>query len=127
MDTCFSLVLGMRDEVMPLVSSEFCVVFTTFESKAEADLFAENAVSRRLAACVNVVGPVASTYWWRGVREKTEEFLALAKTSETRVQELVAELKRDHSYELPEVTVLKVSGSREYVDWVMQETQREEP
>ncbi len=109
------------------MSSEFCVVFTAFGSKAEADLFAENVVSRRLAACVNIVGPVASTYWWRGVREKTEEFLALAKTSETRAQELVAELKRTHSYELPEATVLKVSGSREYVDWVMQETQREEP
>jgi len=43
------------------------------------------------------------------------------------VEELVAELKRVHSYELPEVTVLKVSGSMEYVAWVMRETRREAP
>jgi len=110
-----------------LVSNEFCMIMTAFGNRGEADLFAENVVSRRLAACVNILGPVASTYWWLGKREMTEEFLALVKTSETSVEELVAELKRVHSYELPEVTVLKVSGSMEYVAWVMRETRREAP
>ncbi|MDH5704333.1 MAG: divalent-cation tolerance protein CutA [Aigarchaeota archaeon] len=89
------------------MSGKFCVILTTFGSRIEADSFAGNVVSRRLAACVNIFGPMVSTYWWKGRREKSEEFLALAKTSETRVEELVAELKRMHSYELPEVTVLK--------------------
>lgn len=108
------------------MSSKFCVILTTFGSRIEADSFAVKAVSRRLAACVNVVGPMVSTYWWKGRREKSEEFLALAKTSETRVEELVTELKRMHSYDLPEVTVLNVSGSREYVEWVTRETRTEE-
>lgn len=109
-----------------MVSSKFCVILTAFGSRIEADSFAVKVVSRRLAACVNVFGPMVSTYWWKGKREKSEEFLALAKTSETRVEELVAELKRMHSYDLPEVTVLNVSGSREYVEWVARETRTEE-
>ncbi len=109
-----------------MVSSKFCVILTTFGSRIEADSFAVKAVSRRLAACVNVIGPMVSTYWWKGRREKSEEFLALAKTSETRVEELVTELKHMHSYDLPEVTVLNVSGSREYVEWVTRETRTEE-
>ncbi|MFB0568083.1 MAG: divalent-cation tolerance protein CutA [Nitrososphaeria archaeon] len=109
------------------MSRRFYVVLTTFGSRIEADSFADNVVSRRLAACVNVFGPVVSTYRWQGKMEKSEEFLALTKTSDTCVKELVAELKRIHSYELPEVTVLDVSGSREYVEWVVRETRREEP
>jgi len=127
LDTRFNVVLVKRDDMVIPVSSEFYMILTAFRSRAEAGLFAENVVSRRLAACVNVFGPVVSTYWWLGKREKTEEFLALVKTSETRVEELVTELKRVHSYELPEVTVFKVSGSMEYVAWVMRETRREAP
>lgn len=126
-DICLSVALGNRYEVMAAMFNQFYVVLTSFGSRDEADLFAETAVSQRLAACVNVLGPAVSTYRWRGEREKAEEFLALAKTSEASLEELVSVLKRVHSYELPEVTVLKVSGSAEYVGWVTRETRTEEP
>jgi periplasmic divalent cation tolerance protein len=83
-------------------------------------------VNKRLAACVNIVpGSVESVYRWKGKVEKAREVLLLIKTSAKWLAELEKEVKRMHSYDVPEFIVLPVfAGSREYLAWVLESVAR---
>ena len=94
-------------------------VLTAAGSREEAGRLADALLERRLAACVQVVGPVHSRYWWRGRLESAEEWLCLAKTTAAAVDAAVAEIGRRHSYDEPEVTVTPiVGGSAGYLAWI---------
>ncbi len=95
------------------------IVLTTAGSKAEAQKIGRALVERKLAACVNVVGPIESVYRWKGAVETAEEFLCIVKTSATAVDKVSAAIQELHSYELPECLVLAVeAGSSEYLAWI---------
>lgn len=97
-------------------------VLTAAGTREEAAALADALLGARLAACVQVLGPVESRYWWRGRLESAEEWLCIAKTTGARVDAAVAEIRRRHSYALPEVTVTPiVGGSAEYLAWVAAE------
>jgi periplasmic divalent cation tolerance protein len=97
----------------------FLQVITTTDSEEEAERIAAALVERRLAACVQVLGPISSHYHWQGELEAAREWICLAKTTEetyTRLEEAIREL---HSYEEPEIVGMAVAaGSRGYLDWV---------
>jgi len=80
-------------------------------------------VAARHAACVQVVGPITSRYWWEGAVEVSEEWLCLAKTTADRYPALEAAIRQLHSYDEPEiVAVAVVAGSPSYLEWVLRET-----
>jgi periplasmic divalent cation tolerance protein len=80
-------------------------------------------VDERLVACGQIVGPVSSTYRWQGAVRHAEEWLALLKTSRSSGARLLARIAELHSYEVPEVLVLEVSGGHEpYLEWVTAQT-----
>jgi len=95
------------------------VVLSTAGSAEEARKIAQALVERRLAACVNIVGPIHSVYRWRGGVENAPEHLLIIKTTATafpRVRDALSEL---HSYELPECVMLSVeAGSDDYLRWI---------
>ncbi|HEX2192921.1 MAG TPA: divalent-cation tolerance protein CutA [Acidimicrobiales bacterium] len=94
-------------------------VQTTAGSKEEADRVASVLLERRLAACVQVLGPMESRYWWQGALETATEWLCLAKTTADRVDEVVAAIGDTHSYDVPEVLATTVSGGNaRYLRWV---------
>ncbi|HWC09716.1 MAG TPA: divalent-cation tolerance protein CutA [Acidimicrobiales bacterium] len=97
-----------------------CVqVQTTAGSREEADRLASVLLERRLAACVQLLGPVESRYWWEGRVESASEWLCLAKTTAARVDEVVAAIGDAHSYDTPEVLVTAVrDGNERYLRWV---------
>ena len=96
------------------------VVLVTCGSVKEARRIARALVELRLAACVNVLqGPVESIYRWKGRVKSAKESLLVIKTSRRRYGALQAEVRRLHSYEVPEIVALPIeAGSREYLDWV---------
>lgn len=97
-------------------------VLTAAGSREEADAIAEALLQARLAACVQIVGPVRSRYWWEGRLESAEEWWCVAKTTSSRVDHAVAEIVRRHSYETPEVTVTPiVAGHDKYLEWIGEE------
>ena len=72
-----------------------------------------------LAACVNQVSGVTSTYVWEGRLQRDGEILLIIKTTAGRIGELEARLKALHPYELPELVAFEVSaGNERYLDWV---------
>jgi len=96
------------------------VVLVTCGSRAEARRIARAIVSRRLAACANLLeAPVQSLYRWKGKVEKAREFLLLIKTSARRLAALQAEVQRLHSYDVPEFIALPIiAGSPAYLAWL---------
>jgi periplasmic divalent cation tolerance protein len=99
--------------------SDVFLVLTTMPDTAAAEALARTLVEERLAACVNVHGPMVSVYRWQGQVEREAEHQVVIKTTGERVaavQRRVAEL---HPYELPELLVVAVSdGSEGYLAWV---------
>lgn len=87
----------------------------------EARKIGRGVVERKLAACANIVSGVESIYRWKGKVERAREVLVIMKTTAKRLPELEREVKRLHSYEVPEFIVLPLTaGSRDYLNWIEQ-------
>ena len=98
---------------------EFVVVLTTVPVDFDAATFASTLVGERLAACVNVLPEMESTYRWQGNIEKGSERQLVIKTTAARLAALQQRIKALHPYEVPEVLVLPVSGGAEsYLGWL---------
>jgi periplasmic divalent cation tolerance protein len=107
------------------VNGRFLVLQTTTDSRAEAVELARGAVEARLAACAQVSGPVASTYWWEGAVERAEEWLLTLKLPATGYQALADFIARSHSYDEPEIVATPiVAGSVAFLNWIEEETRR---
>jgi len=95
------------------------VIMVTAGSLKEARKIALELVERRLAACVNLMGPLESVYEWQGKIERSRERLLLIKTSRELFHEVETAICKLHSYSTPEIICLPiVDGSRDYLDWV---------
>jgi len=102
---------------------EHIQVLTSVERREDAVAIARAAVEQRLAACVQVVGPVTSTYWWKGKIETAQEWLCLIKSRSDAYPALEAAIKAVHPYENPEIVATPIAaGSREYLRWLDEET-----
>jgi periplasmic divalent cation tolerance protein len=99
--------------------AKFVEAITTTDRRAAARRIARALVERRLAACVQIVGPIESTYRWQGRIETTREWLCLIKTTRARWREVVAAVEALHPYDTPELVALPIdAGSRRYLDWL---------
>jgi periplasmic divalent cation tolerance protein len=102
---------------------EYLEVKTTTDSKDEARMLAEAIVTERLAACVQVLGPIQSTYWWNGSIEKTAEWLIIMKATSETFEALERFIREKHSYDIPEIIATPIAaGSPEYLEWIQKET-----
>ena len=104
-----------------LEMSDEKLVISTAGSKEEAARIAQALVAERLAACVNIVGPIDSVYRWQGKVESAQEFLLLIKTLAIKSAAVTERVRELHSYELPEAIELSIDGgSPEYLKWLAQ-------
>jgi periplasmic divalent cation tolerance protein len=101
-------------------------VMTTTEKRQDAEKIAGILIEKRLAACVQIVGPVLSIYRWKENIERTEEWQCHIKTRAGLYGAVEAAIKANHPYETPEIVALPIlQGSREYLTWLHEETQGE--
>ena len=97
-------------------------VVTTMEKKEDAEKIAKTIVEKRLAGCVQIVGPILSTYWWKGEMETAQEWQCLMKTRKDLYGEVEKAVKAIHPYKTPEIIAIPiVDGSREYLGWLRDE------
>ncbi len=95
------------------------LLMTTFPSQEVAETIATELVESQLAACVNLLAPGQSIFQWKGKIEKTEEVVALIKTTHARMDALSEELVSLHPYDEPELLCLGVhGGTQSYLNWV---------
>lgn len=93
-------------------------VRTTFAGRTEAEACAALLVERRLAACVQIDGPVTSVYRWKAAVETATEWRCTCKTTASRRAACVAAITAAHGYETPEVLVSPVEAGEAYAAWV---------
>ncbi|HVT92926.1 MAG TPA: divalent-cation tolerance protein CutA [Bryobacteraceae bacterium] len=103
------------------------VVLSTCASREEAQRIARTLVEARLAACVNIIPSVTSVYRWEGRIVESAELLLIIKSSVELLRRLQEELQRLHSYEVPEILAVPVTGGLEnYLNWMQGELLKEE-
>ncbi|MEN8141855.1 MAG: divalent-cation tolerance protein CutA [Thermodesulfobacteriota bacterium] len=106
--------------------TDYITVLTTVGSEDEGTLLAEILVSARLAACVQLVGPITSVYRWQGKMEREKEFQLVAKSRGDLFAPLAELIKDNHSYEVPEIIAQAISnGSDAYLAWLDEQLQGE--
>lgn len=106
-----------------LVEPEFIEVVTTTVSEEEAMLIANALVKQRLAACVQVEGPVVSIYRWKENVEQDSEWRCLIKTSRKKFDEVAAAIRELHPYETPQIIALPiVDATDDYAAWMRKNT-----
>jgi periplasmic divalent cation tolerance protein len=99
------------------------IVFCTCPDAPTASRLAKTLVEERLAACVNVVGGVASTYRWNGEVQVDDEVLLVIKTMADRFEAMQARLIALHPYDVPEVLAIEpAAGAAPYLAWLERET-----
>ncbi|MBI3463080.1 MAG: divalent-cation tolerance protein CutA [Planctomycetes bacterium] len=102
--------------------SQAIQVITTLGSRTDAQGLAHALIAKRAAACVQVLGPITSTYRWHGKIETAEEWLCIAKTTQQLYPEIEEAIRQAHPYELPEILALPVAaGSRDYLEWLTEQ------
>lgn len=89
----------------------------TCASHDEAATIADGLVDARLVACVHLA-PIASVYEWKSVVEHDDEVLLTAITRVERFDAIADLVRSMHSYELPAITLVAISGTAEYLAWV---------
>jgi periplasmic divalent cation tolerance protein len=101
------------------MSASVAICLTTCPDETIATRIADALVGEELAACVNQLPGVISTYRWQGALQCDHEVLLVIKTLEPQIEAVQRRVAALHPYELPEFVVLPVStGSERYLDWI---------
>jgi periplasmic divalent cation tolerance protein len=99
-------------------------VLTTVPTADEGAALAQSITAQRLAAGVQIVGPIRSLYWWQGSLRDEPEWQLVILTTRAQLTALEDHIKANHSYETPEVIATEIAtGSDDYLDWIRVETQ----
>ena len=96
----------------------FVEIRTTFGDRAAAEACARRLVETRVAACVQVDGPITSTYAWRGAVETATEWRCTCKTTVSRAADCRSAIVTGHPYETPEVVEAPVAAAGPYAAWL---------
>ena len=102
--------------------TEFIQVLTTVEHKADAEKIAKILVEKRIAACVQIIGPMTSYFHWQDKLDSTKEYLCLIKSRDDLFHELEAAINKIHPYEVPEILATPITkGGKGYLSWMAAE------
>ncbi|HEX9197126.1 MAG TPA: divalent-cation tolerance protein CutA [Candidatus Bathyarchaeia archaeon] len=105
--------------------TEFIQVSTTVNSKERADKIASKLLDERAASCVQVLGPIQSTYWWKGRIERAREWICFIKARADDYRRIEAFIRKIHPYDAPEILAFPVlRGNADYLNWIKRETAR---
>ena len=99
--------------------TDYIQVGTTTGSEDEAKRIGRALIERRLAACVQTMGPIESVYWWKEVIETATEWQCVAKTKKNLFDASLKTINEFHSYDVPEILVVPVTdGFKPYLAWI---------
>ena len=99
--------------------SRYVIGFVTCSSRAEARKLAQAVLTKKLAACVNIVAGVESHFWWQGKLDTANEWLLVIKTTSVKTKAVTETIRANHSYEVPEIIFTPiVAGERKYLKWL---------
>ena len=99
--------------------TDYIQVTTTTENREDADRIAKSLVDARLAACVQIEGPITSTYRWNDRIETSREWRCVVKTRRDLFEQIDRAIGEIHPYEVPQILAVPIlAGSPAYLDWL---------
>lgn len=107
---------------MTRLNGEYGMLITTVSSRDDAIKIVEALLAAKLAACVQIL-PIQSYYTWKGETANEDELLLLIKTRTALFEEIIAEVKKIHPYETPEIVATDfIAGLSDYFEWISEVT-----
>lgn len=101
------------------MKTKFITIFVTCGSKKEAKRIVNSLLKKRIVACANIIDGIESRFWWRGKIDRAKEALVILKTTKKNFKALEQEVRRVHSYEVPEIIAMPIAaGSKKYLKWI---------
>ena len=98
-------------------------VITTVDSRETLERIGRLLLEKRLVACLQIIGPVRSIYWWKGRLEEAEEWIGIMKTRRELYLDVEKEIRALHPYEVPQIEAIEaVSVLPAYERWLIDET-----
>ena len=99
------------------------MVTTTTDGREALESIGRHLLAKRLIACIQIVGPIRSLYWWKGDIEEADEWLGVMKSRKSLYPQLEAEIRSLHPYEVPEIAAVELGAALPaYDNWVRAET-----
>ena len=99
--------------------NKISIVYTTIGSAEEAKELATKAVTKKYAACVNIVPGALSIYQWEGEVQQSSECLIIFKTDISRVDDLKELISKEHPYDVPAIIDCKAESSAKFHAFVI--------
>ena len=95
------------------------VIFVTTKNTEEAQNISQTLVKKKLIACANIISGVKSIFWWAGKVDRANETLLVIKSQKRLLNQIIATVKKIHSYDCPEIIALPIiGGNKDYLKWV---------
>lgn len=105
--------------------NEYIQITTTADNRELAVKIAGSLVEQKIAACAQVSGPITSIYEWKGKIENAQEWYCVIKTRKDLYRQVEENIKKMHSYEVPEIIALPiVAGNPAYLEWIDEVTKK---
>jgi periplasmic divalent cation tolerance protein len=105
--------------------TEYIQIITSTDTERNAGEIADSLIRNRTAACVQVIGPITSTYWWKEAITKATEWLCIIKTRRDLYGNVESSIRRINTYEIPEIVALPVTeGNETYLAWLSEALQK---
>jgi len=101
------------------MKDKYIQVVTTISGKSGADKIAKSLIDKRLAACVQIAGPIKSVYRWKGKIETAKEWVCVIKTRKNLYEKVEEAIKKIHPYEVPEIIAVPIAAAnKDYLKWI---------
>ncbi|HQN48962.1 MAG TPA: divalent-cation tolerance protein CutA [Caldisericia bacterium] len=109
------------------MENRFIIVLSTIDDIDKGKRISKLIIEKKLGACVNLVGPIQSTYFWRGKIEESKEWLILIKTKKDLYKKLEELIIKIHPYVTPEIIYFEIGGGFDkYLNWIVDVTEGKE-
>ena len=91
------------------LASSYIIIFCTCPDKLIAEKIASQLITKKLAACINIIPTITSIYEWQGKIEKSEEYLLIIKTKAELYEQMQTFICENHPYEIPEIIAIPIT------------------
>lgn len=104
--------------------SKYIMITTACSSKENAKLISETLLNKHLISCAQI-STIESSYHWQGNIEHNTEYLIQMKTVKNNYQEIEEQIKKLHTYEVPEIAAYDIIlGEENFLNWISEETKK---
>lgn len=103
---------------------DYYIVYITTSNLNEAKYISKELLEKKLIACANIIENMLSIFNWNGKLQENNETVLILKTKESKLDQVIQQVKHLHSYECPCIISFKIkNGNVDFLNWIDNETE----